>query len=114
QRVEEFLRYAIGVGVKEAHPQQIFDAGEAGQQLCEAIAQTEVFAVGSGVLTNQGDFASACGCEILRFAYYRFEAAATKFAAQLRNDAESAGMIATLGNFYVRGVARRGNNTGRK
>src|ERR1700738_2654845 len=46
----------------------------------------------------------ACGGQSLRLAHHRFDPAAAKFAAQLRDDAKGAGMVAAFGNFYVRGV----------
>ena len=108
QRVEQPLRDAIGIGVEEAHPVEAFDAAPGAPAAGKAIAQTEVLAVRGGVLADQRDFAHACGGEIFRFAHDGFKAAAAELPAQLRNDAERAGMIAALGDLDVRGVARRG------
>jgi hypothetical protein len=108
ERVEQFLRYAIGVGIEEAHPKKFFDPGEAFKKLRQAVAQAQVFTVRSGVLPDQGDFARSVGCQVFRFAQYGCKAAAAKFAAQLRNDAKGARMIAALGDFDVCGMLRRG------
>ena len=111
---EHFLRYAIWIGVEKAHPEQVFDLGEAFEELREAVAQVEVFAVGGCVLADQGDFASAGGGEIFRFADDGFESAAAEFAAKLRDDAEGAGVIAAFGDFDVGLVLRRGDDARRQ
>jgi hypothetical protein len=78
--------------------------------LASSCAQAEVFAVRSGVLPDQRDFAGA-GCrQVFRLAHHGLEAPAAKFSAKLRNDAERAGMIAAFRDFDVGGVARRGHN----
>jgi hypothetical protein len=78
--------------------------------LRQAVAQAEVFAVRSGVLADQGDFAGAGSGKIFRFAYHRFKSAAAELSAQLRNDAEGAGVIAAFRDFDVRGVLRSGED----
>ncbi len=51
--------------------------------------------------------------KVLRLAHHGFKPPAAELPAQLRNDAERAGMIAALGNFDVCGVARRGQQARR-
>ena len=99
--LEHFLRYAIRVGVEEADPEEVFDLCEALEELREAIAEAEVFAVGSGVLADERDFAGTYGGEVFRFADDGFETAAAEGAAELRDDAEGAGVVATFGDFDV-------------
>ena len=53
-----------------------------------------------------------CG-QSLGFGDHGFEAARAELAAQLRNDAERAGMIAALGDLDVSRVLRRGENARR-
>ena len=112
--VEQARRDAIRVAIEEANPVEIFDLREALEQKRQAVAQAEVFAVESGVLADQRNFAHARGGQILRFAHHRFESAAAEFAAQLRNHAERAGMVAAFVDFDVGGVARRGENARRQ
>ena len=90
------LSDAIGISVQKTHPQQIVHARQLFQQLRQAVAHTEIFAVGGRVLPDQRDFARAgCG-QIFRFANYGFEPAAAELSAQFRNDAERARMIAAF------------------
>ena len=86
---EQPRRDAIGIAIEEAHPVQVFDLRQALEQGGQAVAQAEVFAVESGVLADERDFADAGGGEIFGFADDGFEAAAAEFSAQLRNDAET-------------------------
>ena len=112
QRIEQSLRDAIGIGVEKTHPGEGFDARQAFEQRGQAVAQAEVFAVGGGVLADERDFAHAGGGQIFRFAHHRLESAAAEFSAQLRDDAERAGMVAALGDLDVGGVARRREHAG--
>ncbi len=114
KRIQQFLRHAIRIRVKETHPQQVFDLRQSLKQLRQAVAQAQIFAVRSRVLSNQSNLACARGREILRFAHDGFKSSAAERAAQLRNDAERAGMIAALGDLDVRGVARRGDHARRQ
>jgi hypothetical protein len=108
--IEQARRDAIGITIEEAHPVQVFDLRQALEQSGQAVAQAEVFAVESGVLADQRDFAHARGRQVFRFANHGFEAAAAEFSAQLRNHAESAWVVAAFVDFDVGGVARRGEN----
>ena len=79
--VEQALRHAVRIAVEEAHPLQAFDSRQAFHQHGQAIAQSQVFAVGSRVLSDERHFADSCrrpdfplraqrtqtaGCEIFR------------------------------------------------
>ena len=101
ERLQHFLCDAIGIRIEKAYPQNVFDARQLFQQQRKAIAQPQVFAVGSGVLADQCDFAGSAGRQIFRFAHHGFKAPAAKRAAQLWNDAEGAGVVAALSNFDV-------------
>src|SRR5580704_9376087 len=113
-RVEQARRDAVRVAIKEANPIEIFNLREALEEDGEAVAEAEIFAVESGVLPDQGNFADARGGEIFGFAHDGLEAAAAEFAAQLRNYAEGAGMIAAFVDFDVGGVARSRENARRQ
>ena len=82
ERIQQFLRHAIRISVKKAHPQQIFDLRQPLEQLRQPIAQAQIFAVRSRVLADQRDFARAGRGQILRFAHHRFKSPAAKFSAQ--------------------------------
>src|SRR5205085_9108268 len=60
----------------------------------QAIPQTEVFAVAGGVLADERDLAHARARQPLRLGDHRFKAPRAEFAAKLRNDAESARVVA--------------------
>ena len=112
-RVEKFASDLVGIGVEKAHPAEIFNGGEFLEQQSEAVFEAEVFAVASGVLADEGNLADAAAGEAFGLGDHGFEAARTKLAAQLGNDAESAGMVAAFGNLDVRHVAGRGENARR-
>ncbi len=80
----------------------------------QAVAQAKVFAIGSRVLPDERHFADAGRGEIFRLAHDGFKPPAAEFSAQLRDDAERAGMVAAFGNLDVRGVFRRRENPRRK
>jgi hypothetical protein len=98
---EESAGNAVGIGVEEAEPAQAVDAGERVEQGGEAVLEAEVFAVAGGVLADEGDLANAAGDEGFGFGDDGFESARTEFAAQVGNDAEGAGVVAALGDFYI-------------
>ena len=76
----------------------------------EAFFEAEVFAVAGGVLADEGDLADALGDEVLGLGDDGAHAARAELAAQLRDDAEAAGMIAAFGDLDVGGGARRGED----
>ena len=113
-RVEQFLRDAIWVGVQKSHPQQVVGQRKFLQQLREAVAQAQVFTVRSRVLADKGDFPRAGLRQILRLAHHRFESAAAKRATKLWNNAKRAGMVAAFSDLDVGRVFRRGDDARRQ
>ena len=103
----------VGIGVEETHPAQSVDLRQPFEQQREAVLQAEVFAVAGGVLPDERDFAHALLREALGFGDDRLEAPRAELAAQLRNDAERAGMIAAFGDLDVSRVLRRGQQARR-
>ncbi len=98
----------VRVGVEEAQPAQAGQDGKGVEKLGEAVGEAEIFAVAGGVLADEGDLADALGDEVLGFGEDGPHAARAELAAQLRDDAEGAGMVAALGNLDVgRGARRR-------
>ena len=79
--IQQFLRYAIRIRIQKSHPQQFFDLREFRQQLRQTIAQAQVFAVGSRILSDQRDFPRACRSQIFRFPHDRREPPAAKFSS---------------------------------
>ena len=61
--VKQFLRDFVGIGVEETNPLGQFsgDFGEPRQEFGQTVFETEIFAVTSGVLADQIDFADAHG-----------------------------------------------------
>ena len=100
----------VGVGVEEAQPAQAGQYGERVEQLREAVFEAEVFAVAGGVLADEGDLANALRDEVLGLGDDGTHAPRTELAAQLRDDAEGAGVVAAFGDLDVGGGARRGED----
>ena len=98
----------VGIGVEETDPAEILDLRELFEQRGEAILNAEVFAEAGCVLPDEVDFAHALGGEALGLDDDRGDGARAELAAELRNDAEGAGMIAAFGNLDVGGVASGG------
>src|SRR5580704_2803422 len=98
--VKQALGDFVGVAVQKADPFFVrgFDLREAGEKGREAVLHSQVFAETCRVLTNQIDFADALRKQAGGFANDRFETAAAKLAAVLRNHTEGAGMIAAFGD----------------
>ena len=67
----------------------------------KAVGQAEVFAVAGGVLADECDLADALGDEVFGFVDDRRHATGTELAAELRNDAEAARVVAAFGDFDV-------------
>ena len=70
----------------------------------------QVFAVAGGVLADEGDLADALRDEALGFGDDAGEGAGAELAAELRDDAEAAGVVAAFGDLDVGGGAWRGQD----
>ena len=103
--VQQLAGNLVGIGVEETHPTQVFDRRKFFQQKREAIFQAEIFAIASGVLADQGNFSHSGLRETFGLGNDGFKTSRAELSAQLRNDAEGAGMIAALGNLDVGHVA---------
>ena len=71
-----------------------------------ALLMADVDAVGAGVLADDQQFLRPRGDQLLRLAQHRVDPPAGELAAQLRDDAEGAGVVAALGNLEVAVMAR--------
>src|ERR1035441_3688497 len=98
--VEQLLRNFVGIGVEEANPLPVrgLDLRQAGEQMSEAVVQSEIFAVAGGILADQVDLANTLLEEAGGFRDHRFEAAAAEIPAVLRGGAEGGGVIAAFGH----------------
>src|ERR1700688_2169953 len=112
-RLEQSPGDFVGIGIKEANPLQAFDACELFQQHGQAIFQSKILAVASGVLSDERDFAHARLRQPLGFGDDGFETPRAELSAKLRNDAEAARMIAAFGNFDVCRVSWSAQYAGR-
>ena len=113
EHFQQARRDLVGIGVEEADPAEILDLGELFEQRGEAVLDAEVFAEAGCVLPDEIDFAHALRGQALGLGDDRGDGAGAELAAQLRNDAEGAGMIAAFGDLDVGGVARRGQQARR-
>src|SRR5262245_16380995 len=98
--IKQPLCHLVGICIQEPNP-LLLRRGNRCQPLEQErkpIAEAEILAIAGSVLTDQVDFAYSLleqsGC----FGNHRFEPAAAKLAAVLRDHAKSARMIATLGD----------------
>ena len=98
----------VGIGVEEAEPADSFNSGEAVEQVGESVFETEVFTVTGGVLADEGDFRDALRDELVGLGDDGFKAAGAELAAEIGDDAEAAGMVASLGDLDVGGGTGRG------
>src|SRR6202034_2109234 len=112
--VEQARSDAIRIAIEKTYPVHVFHLRQTFEENGEAVTQAQIFAVKSGVLADERDFAHARGGKIFGFAHDGFKAAAAEFSAKLRDHAESAGMVAAFVDFYVSSVARRGENARRE
>ena len=67
----------------------------------EAVFEAEVFAVAGGVLADEGDLADALRDEVFGLGDDGRHAARAELAAELRDDAEAAGVVAAFGDLDV-------------
>ncbi len=111
--VQQLAGDFVRVGVEKTDPAQIFDPGQLFEQQGKAVFQAEIFAVAGGVLADEGDLADAALGQAFGLGDHGLEAAGAELSAQLRDDAEGAGMIAAFGDFDVGHVPRRGEDAGR-
>ena len=91
----------VGIGVEEAQPLEAGQHGEGVEQGSEAVGQAEILAVAGGVLADKGELANALRDQVLCLGEDGSQTTRAELAAQLRDDAEAAGVIAALGDLDV-------------
>src|SRR6185437_11907924 len=104
---QQLARDLVGIRIKETHPAQFGNSSHALQQQRQSVLQPKVFAVTGGVLADERNLAYSVPRQPLSFRNHGFKASRTKFAPQLRDDAEAARMITAFGNLDVRRCFRR-------
>ncbi len=105
----------VGIDVVQPHPGAEFaqrrgEVGEAGGDVAAAPFAGRVFQVqpvGAGILADHQQLLHPGRDEALRLAQHVARRAAVQPAAQRRNDAEGAGIVAALGNLQEGVMARR-------
>ena len=107
QNVDQLLRHFIGIEIMYPDPDQPVDFAEPAQQLRKLPLAVEIETVAAGILRDDDQLLDAVGRKLLRFLYQIFHRAAAELAAQLRNDAVRAVVIAALGNFQIGVIFRR-------
>ena len=100
----EFVRDHIRVAVEEPHPLQAIDLDQLAEQCRETVSQAEVLAISHGVLRNDYQLANTLLRKTARFRHKIRDAAAPEPAAETRNCAERAHMVAAFGDFQIRHV----------
>ncbi len=84
-----------------------FDPRQLPEQFRQTVAQPEVVSIRGGVLADEVDFADTLCEECASLGQDALRAAAAEAAAELRDDAEAAGMVAALVDLDVGVMARR-------
>ncbi len=114
-RVDQLAVDRRRIKVEQADPLDAVDLVQAFQQVRKAAAAgAAIAAPHRRVLRDKiSSLVPACG-ERARFFEDRLFASAAERAAQLRNDAERARMIAALGDLQIRGRSRRRNQPRKK
>ena len=115
-----------GMGVEQANPELARDGAERVEQggqpgsprLVDRLARTgfllpEIHAVVGGVLADEVDLLHARGDETLDLPDHRLDGAAAVATAHPGDDAEGAGVIASLGDLHIGGVRGGEADTGR-
>src|SRR5690242_18070575 len=87
----------VGISIEKADPAQLIDRRQFFQQQRKPVFKIEILAVTSRILANQRDLADSGLRQTLGLSYDGLKPSRAELAAQLRNDAEGARMVATLG-----------------
>jgi len=111
--LQQARRHLVGIGVEEAQPLQSGQHGHGVKQRGETVLQPEIFAVAGSVLADQGDLAHALRYKSLGLGDDGFHRPRAELAAQLGDDAEAAGVVASLGDLDVGRRSRRSQNARR-
>src|SRR5205085_8170485 len=88
-RLQQLAGDLVGIGVEKPYPAQVSNLRQPLQQQCQAVLETQVFAITGGVLADQGNFAHALGSQALGLRNYRLKMPRTELPAKLRNDTET-------------------------
>ena len=105
-RLDDVVGELGRVRAGEPHPLQSRDVAAGAQQLAERLPVAELHAVGVDVLAEQGDLADALGDQGLDLAEDLAGSAVLLLAAQRRDDAERAGVVAADAHRHPGGVRR--------
>ena len=105
-RVDDVVGEVARVRAGEAHPLQPVDRAAGAQQLAEREPVAELDAVGVDVLAEQRDLEDALGDQRLDLGQHVARPAVLLVAAQRRDDAERAGVVAADGDRDPGGVRR--------
>ena len=94
----------------DAHPDNAVDGAELLKKLCQLPLAVEIDAVAARILRDDDELFHAALRQILRFFHELFHRAAAVPAAELRDDAERAVVVAALRDAQIRVVLGRGQN----
>ena len=106
-RVEQLVGDRVRVAVQHADPVQLLDSAQAAQQLCERIFAVQVEPVARRILRDEDQLLRAVFNERARLLLDALHRAAAVAAADQRDRAVGAAVVAALGDLEVREVARR-------
>ena len=111
---DDAVDVGVRVNVMKSHPRaqlaefagEVGHVGAHGFALPRPAGVLEVKAVGAGVLADHQQLLRSAGDQFLGLAQDRVRAAADEVAADRRDDAERAAMVAALGDFHIAVVTR--------
>ena len=107
---DKLVGNALGISVQQANPLNALYRVECIQQR-RNFHRAAVLAKRRQVLRHQNDFLHALLRQKLGFLYHILYGAAAQIAANQRNGAVGAAVVAAFGNFQIGIVGRRGNHT---
>ena len=100
-RLDELVAEVLRVAVERAHPLELRHLDDLAQELCKLRLAVEVAAVLRRVLGDQHDFAHAVLRQVADLIADVLDAAAAVVAADVRDGAEGAAVVAALRNLDV-------------
>jgi len=115
-RVQQPLRYTIGIRIQEPDPFRQLSGNfrQTREQVGETMLHPEIFAVTGRILSDQIQFSHTHRKHARRFVDYALETAAAELTSELRNHTKRAGVITAFRDLYIGGMLRRGENTRRE
>ena len=106
--VDQLVRHAVGIAVENADPAEAVDFAQLLEQLRELRRAVQILSVAGGVLSDDVELFHALRGKLTRFLEYILHRAAAEPAADQRNRAVGAAIVAALRDLEISGVGGSG------